>query len=357
MKNFYKDKKVLITGHTGFKGAWLSKILFNWGAQVVGVSLPPHTSPSLFDALNLQDKIYKNYFSDIRDFKKIKEIIETEKPEIIYHLAAQAIVRDSYDDPLGTYYSNTLGTANIMQAVKETDCVKSLIIITTDKVYENKEWLYPYREMDSLGGHDPYSASKAAADIITNSYIKSFFNPNNFGEKHNTLVSIVRAGNVIGGGDWAKDRLIPDMIRGIFEKNETIIIRSPKSIRPWQHVFEPLRGYLMLGKEMYEGNKQLSGPWNFGPTEESFICVEELVKNAIFILNKGDYKIIEDPSKHEAILLKLDINKARNILNWHPKWMLEDSLKATFEWYNKFYEEKSLINNFTDEQIKLYFDN
>lgn len=355
MKNFYKDKKILITGHTGFKGAWLSKILLNWGAEVIGVSLPPHTSPSLFEIFELDKKISKNYFADIRDFRKIREIIESEKPEIIFHLAAQAIVRDSYDDPLGTHYSNILGTANIMQAVKEVGCVKSLVVITTDKVYENKEWLYPYREMDALGGHDPYSASKAAADIITNSYIKSFFSPNDYGENHNTLVSIVRAGNIIGGGDWAKDRLIPDMIRGVFENNKSIIIRNPNSTRPWQHVFEPLRGYLMLGQEMYEGNKELSGAWNFGPNEESCVPVERLVREGILILGRGSYEIFEDTSKHEANLLKLDINKARNILNWHPKLRFEDSLKITFEWYNEFYKNRNLIDDFTDKQVELYF--
>lgn len=357
MNNFYKNKKILITGHTGFKGAWLSKILLNWGAQVIGISLPPHTKPNLYEIFELDKRINKNYFVDIRDFRKIREIIEIEKPEIIFHLAAQAIVRDSYDDPLGTHYSNILGTANIMQAVKEVGCVKSLVVITTDKVYENKEWLYPYREMDALGGHDPYSASKAAADIITNSYIKSFFNPSNFGERHNTLVSIVRAGNIIGGGDWAKDRLIPDMIRGIFEREEAFIIRNPKSIRPWQHVFEPLRGYLMLGREMYNGNKDLSGAWNFGPSEESCVPVEKLVRDAILILGKGNYQIIEDTGKHEACLLKLDINKARNVLNWNPKLSFEDSLKTTFEWYNEFYENRNLIDDFTDEQIEKYFKN
>lgn len=357
MQNFYKDKKVLITGHSGFKGAWLSKILFNWGAEVIGISLPPHTSPNLFSALNIHSKIARSYFEDIRDFKKIKEIIEKEKPEIIFHLAAQAIVRDSYDDPLNTYYSNTLGTANIMQAVKETDFVKSLIIITTDKVYENKEWIYPYKEIDALGGHDPYSASKAAADIITNSYIKSFFNPDSYGEKHNTLVSIVRAGNIIGGGDWSKDRLIPDMIRGVFEHKEPFIIRNPNSIRPWQHVFEPLRGYLKLGQELYNGSKHLSGAWNFGPNEESFVRVEELIQKAVAMLGQGEYKVIEDKSKHEANLLKLDINKAKNILNWHPKLNFENSLKITIDWYDQFYKNSAFIDNFTNRQINLYFDN
>ena len=357
LQTFYTGKRVLITGHTGFKGSWLSKILLNWGAEVVGVSLPPHTSPNLFEALNLNQEISKNYYFDLRNVDKLREIMETERPDIVFHLAAQAIVRDSYDDPFNTHSTNILGTINVLQTVKEVGSVKSVVVITTDKVYENKEWLYPYREVDALGGYDPYSASKAAADIVTNSYLQSFFNPKNFGEKHHTLVAIARAGNVIGGGDWSKDRLIPDMIRAVFEIQETVVIRSPQAIRPWQHVLEPLRGYLMLGRELYNGQKELSGAWNFGPNEDSFVCVEFLVKSGLAVLKKGDYKIIEDISlKHETNLLKLDINKAGNMLNWRPKWQFGDSLTATFEWYDQFYTNDNLINNFTNKQIKLYFE-
>ncbi len=356
MENFYKDKRVLITGHTGFKGAWLAKILLNWGANVVGVALPPHTSPNLFESLNLDKENIKNYFIDVRSPSQVKEVVETEKPEIVFHLAAQAIVRDSYDDPFNTHSTNILGTLNVLQAIKDVGSVKAVVVITTDKVYENKEWLYPYREVDALGGHDPYSASKAAADIVANSYIRSFFSADNFGQKHNTLVAIARAGNVIGGGDWGNDRLVPDMIRAIFERRETVIIRNPQAIRPWQHVLEPLRGYLMLGQKLYNGNKDLSGAWNFGPNEDSFVCVETLVKAGLSILNKGSYQVIEDISnKHEANLLKLDINKAGNILQWRPQWQFADSLKATFEWYDQFYANDNLINNFTNKQIKEYF--
>ncbi len=356
MENFYRHKKVLITGHTGFKGAWLAKILLNWGAEVIGASLPPHTNPNLFTALSLDKELAGNYFFDLRNISKVREVMAAEKPEIVFHLAAQAIVRDSYDDPFTTHSTNILGTINILQAVKESDSVKSVVIITTDKVYENREWLYPYREVDALGGHDPYSASKAAADIVASSYIKSFFNPNDFGQKHQTLVAIARAGNVIGGGDWGKDRLIPDMVKAIFERREAVIIRHPQSVRPWQHVLEPLRGYLILGQKLYNGDRELSGAWNFGPNEESFVCVEELVKSGLRILGQGNYQIIEDAAnKHEADLLKLDINKAGNVLNWRPKWRFEDGLAATFEWYSQFYANDILINNFTNKQIKLYF--
>ncbi|PIT88142.1 MAG: CDP-glucose 4,6-dehydratase [Candidatus Magasanikbacteria bacterium CG10_big_fil_rev_8_21_14_0_10_36_32] len=357
MQNFYKNKKVLITGHSGFKGSWLAQILVNWGADVIGISLPPDTKPSLFEVLKLSDRIKKNYFVDIRDFQKLKEIFETEKPEIVFHLAAQPLVRDSYDDPLKTHSTNVIGTANILQVIKEFGGVKSAVIITTDKVYENKERDYSYKETDALGGYDPYSASKAAADIVTNSYIQSFFNPNDFGSKHNTLIAVARAGNVIGGGDWAKDRLVPDMIKAIFEKKEALVIRNPKAVRPWQHVFEPLRGYLMLGQYLYNGETNKSGAWNFGPCEEDFVSVEHLIKEGILILGTGNYNIVEDNSKHEANLLKLNINKAATNLNWFPKWVLKESLKATFEWYGQFCKGSEKMMDITDQQINLYFSN
>ncbi|MDD2757948.1 MAG: CDP-glucose 4,6-dehydratase [Patescibacteria group bacterium] len=355
MKEFYCGKKILITGHTGFKGSWLTRILVNWGATVVGVSLPPDTAPNLFETLELAGKIKKNYFTDIRDFNKIKNIFEIEKPEIVFHLAAQPIVRDSYDDPLATFSTNIIGTANILQAIKEAGGVKSAVIITTDKVYENKEQDYPYKETDALGGYDPYSASKAAADIVTSSYIRSFFNPSDFGQKHDTLVAVARAGNVIGGGDWARDRLIPDMVRAIFERKESVIIRNPKAVRPWQHVLEPLGGYLLLGKKMFVGHGDLSGAWNFGPGEDGLVRVEELVEKGISILQQGVFEVAEDASKHEANLLKLDASKAGILLDWHPKWSLTQSLEKTFSWYEKFYGGKEDPSKFTDSQIAEYF--
>lgn len=356
MKDFYKNKKVLVTGHTGFKGAWLAEILINWGADVVGVSLPPNTEPNLFDVLDLENRVKKNYFCDIRDYGKMLEIYQAEKPEIVFHLAAQALVRDSYDDPLYTYSANVMGTANILQAAKEVGGVKSMVIITTDKVYENREINYSYKETDPMGGYDPYSASKAAADIVTASYIRSFFNPNDYGIKHKTLVSVTRAGNVIGGGDWAKDRLVVDLIRSVYEKNEPMIIRNPESIRPWQHVLEPLRGYLMLGEKLYNGDVKKSYAWNFGPNEESFVPVEGVIKRGLEILGRGEYKIIADTGKHEAGLLKLDISKAKEELNWQPKWNLNKCLEKTFEWYGLFYKDAEKIRELTDKQIEEYFE-
>lgn len=354
MKEFYKNKKVLITGHTGFKGSWLTQVLLNWGADVVAISLAPNTTPNLFIALGLENKV-KNYFLDIRDLGVLKKVFAEEKPEIVFHLAAQAIVRTSYDDPIDTISTNVMGTANILEAIKESGCIKSAVIITTDKVYENKEWHHAYRENDPLGGYDPYSASKAAADIVTNSYIQSFFNPKDFGTKHNTLVAITRAGNVMGGGDWADYRLIPDIIRAVYHDGKDVEIRNPDSIRPWQHVLEPLSGYLMLGKELYENKSDLSGAWNLGPNNESFVSVKSLVEGGREILGKGGYKIIPDETKHEASLLKLDINKAIALLKWRPKLNFQETLVLTFDWYRNYYEKSEDVVDFTNKQINNFF--
>ena len=354
MRKFYKNKKVLITGHTGFKGAWLTQILLNWGADVIGVSLEPATTPNLFSVFGVENKI-KNYFLDIRNIDALKKIFADEKPEIVFHLAAQAIVRTSYDDPIDTISTNVIGTANVLDAIRETGLVKSAVIITTDKVYENKEWHHAYRENDPLGGYDPYSSSKAAADIITSSYIQSFSNPKDFGIKHSTLVAIARAGNVIGGGDWAEYRLIPDIIRAVYHEGKDVEIRNPDSVRPWQHVLEPLSGYLVLGKELYEKRVDLSGAWNFGPNNESFVSVKSLVEGGKNILGKGGYKIIPDKSKHEASLLKLDINKAIALLDWKPKLNFQETLVLTFDWYKNYYEKTEDVVEFTNKQINNFF--
>lgn len=355
-KDFFRGKKILITGHTGFKGSWLTQILLGWEARVSGISLLPETNPSLFNILKTKGKI-NNYFYDIRSYHAISEVMKIEKPEIIFHLAAQPIVRNSYNDPLRTFTTNTIGTANVMQSIKEIGGVKSAVIITTDKVYENKEWIYPYRESDPLGGYDPYSASKAAADIIVNSYIQSFFNVNDFEKKHETLVAITRAGNVIGGGDWAPYRLVPDIMRSVYKNDGQIEIRSPEAVRPWEHVLEPLSGYLLLSKKLYEGKKELSGAWNFGPDDESFVTVGKLVKEVINILGKGkvDIKLDSDSQKHEAGLLTLDTSKAKNYLGWKPRFSFSENLRYTAEWYRNYYEKLSDPVEFTNGQIREFF--
>jgi len=354
LQKFFKNKKILITGHTGFKGSWLTQILLNWGAKVSGVALKPNTKPSLFQILRLEKKI-RNNFCDIRDFNKISEIIKREKPEIVFHLAAQPLVRDSYDNPLYTFETNIMGTANILQVIKEIDTVRAAVIITTDKVYKNKESGRPFKEDDKLGGYDPYSASKAAAEIVIDSYIKSFFSPENYKCNHSTLLASARSGNVLGGGDWSKDRIATDIVRAIFEKNEEIIIRNPQAIRPWLYVLEPLHGYLLLAKKLYSGKKEFVGSWNFGPKEGNYLTVEQLTKTAIKILGQGSYKIKPDSKKHEAMLLKLNNNKAKKLLGWKPKLQIDEILENTFTWYKSFYNGEDMIK-LTNNQITSFYN-
>lgn len=354
LRKFFKNKRILITGHTGFKGSWLANILLNWGSDISGIALKPSTNPNLFSLLGIEKNI-NNHFADIRNFKKVKEIILKENPEIIFHLAAQPLVRDSYDDPLYTFETNIIGTVNVLEAIKEVGGIKSAVIITTDKVYEEKNRACYYKENDKLGGYDPYSSSKAGAEIVINSYIKSFFNPRNYKKHHKTLIASARSGNVIGGGDWQKDRIMPDIIRAIFEKNEKIVIRNPNSIRPWQYVLEPLYGYLLLAEKLYEGEKNLSGAWNFGPKEKNYLTVGSLVEKTLKMLKKGSRVIKKDSTKHEADFLRLDISKAKTILGWRPTFDFDRTLKLTLDWYRTFYNKKEVIN-VTNQQIKLFFD-
>ena len=366
-RGFFSGKKVLVTGHTGFKGGWLSRMLLNFGAEVVGYSLKPDTEPNIFTALKL-DKGVKNYFEDIRDYKKVFEVISKEKPDIVFHLAAQPLVLESYKDPIRTYDTNIIGTANVLEAIRECgkECgkrkaeaargrvssVKAAVMITTDKVYKNKEHKKAYDEDDELGGYDPYSASKACAEIVIGSYISSFFNIDEYGSGHDTLIASARSGNVIGGGDWSKDRLIPDIIKAVFEKDEEVIIRNPDSIRPWQHVLEPVIGYLMLAMNLYQGKKEFSGPWNFAPDQDNQITVEELVKRSLKILRKGRYSVRKEYAgkKHEAGILMLDPSKAKASLKWTPMLDTEKTLSWTFEWYKSFYSNED-IGKKTDSQI------
>lgn len=355
IKKFFKGKKVLVTGHTGFKGSWLSRILLLWGADVTGISLKPTSTPSLFNLLKIEPLIH-NYFVDIRNFKKIKAIFKRQKPEIVFHLAAQPIVRDSYDDPLYTFETNIIGTANVLEAIRIAKSVKSAVMITTDKVYEEDiNTARPYREGDRLGGHDPYSSSKASAELVIASYIKSFFNPENYGKNYNTLIASARAGNIIGGGDWAKDRIIPDLVRSVFKYKQPLIIRSPKAVRPWQYVLQPLCGYLMLAQRLYSGEKKFSGPWNFGPDRKNHIKVEELLDKAFKHLREGSCTIQADHAKHEAAFLSLNSTKARKALGWDGSFSAEDSIKWTLDWYKKYYTGGDIIG-FTRKQIDDFFE-
>jgi CDP-glucose 4,6-dehydratase len=353
LADFYRDKKILVTGHTGFKGAWLAQVFLVWGAKVSGYALAPNTKPNLYGALGLGDHL-EHIQADIRDYQKLNRIVRRVKPDIIFHLAAQPLVRDSYDDPLYTYETNVMGTANVLEAMRQNG-ISAGVIVTTDKVYKNFERDIAYKEDHQLGGHDPYSNSKACADLVTDSYIKSFFDPKQYGKSHHSMVASARAGNVIGGGDWARDRLMPDAIRAFLAHNKDLIIRSPRAIRPWQHVFEPLHGYLLLAKHLHESNGDMVGAWNFGPHDDDMQSVERVLGLVIGHLGKGKYAVQEDGTKHEATNLKLDNTKARDVLGWKPKYNLDKAVRETVVWYREFYGNKSDIKKFSRDAINQYF--
>lgn len=354
-RKFFKNKKVLITGHTGFKGGWLTQILLNWGANITGVALKPNTNPNLFNSLKLGKKI-NNYFCDIRNLEKVKKIFQKEKPEIIFHLAAQPLVLRSYDFPVYTFETNVMGTVNILQAIKETKSVKSAVMITTDKVYEDKNKKnYFYRETDKLMGYDPYGSSKVGAEIAINSYIKSYFNPDDYGINRTTLIASARAGNVIGGGDWSADRIFPDIIQAIFEEKKDVILRNPDAIRPWQHVLEPLYGYILLAENLYAGRKEMSGAWNFGPPKKNCITVKKMVEKTLKKFKKGLYVVKKDSSKHETGFLKIDSSKAKKLLGWRPILDINKTINFTADWYKSFYDRKDIIK-IANQQIKSFFE-
>jgi CDP-glucose 4,6-dehydratase len=337
----YKGKKVFLTGHTGFKGAWLLTWLHLLGAQVKGFALAPENEYDLYNEIK-GDNLCESVRADIRDKERVRKEILDFQPDFVFHLAAQPLVRLSYEIPTETFEVNTLGTAYVLDALRflEKPCIA--VMITTDKVYENKEWHYPYRENDRLGGYDPYSASKATAELVINSYRNSFFNLNDY-KNHQKAVASARAGNVIGGGDWAKDRIIPDIVRAL-QNNKTIEVRSPNAVRPWQHVIEPISGYLLLGAKMLENPIKYSEAWNFGPMQDDTFTVEDLVKIAIDIWGKGAYQIPKlHKQPHEAGLLKLDINKSINELGWIPKWNAEQAIAKTIEWYQTFSQKNANI--------------
>ena len=343
---FYKDKNVFVTGHTGFKGSWLCKILVNAGANVTGYSLDPPTKPSLFEIANIGSDI-NSVISDIRDYQKLKEAFDKAHPEIVLHLAAQPIVRDSYKDPAYTYETNVMGTVNILECVRNFDCVKSFLNVTTDKVYLNKEWAWGYRENEELDGFDPYSNSKSCSELVTHSYKNSFF-----ADKH-VAISTARAGNVIGGGDFANDRIIPDCVRAMEKKSE-IIIRNPYSTRPYQHVLEPLFAYLMITQKQYEDEKY-SGWYNVGPDEYDCVTTGDLVD--LFCKCWGENaawkNVAEKNAPHEANFLKLDCSKIKSVFGWKPRWHINEAIEKTVEW-SKVYLQNDNASEIMDKQIKEY---
>ena len=331
IRETYKDKRVFITGHTGFKGSWLLTWLHSLGAIIKGYALDPENSHDLYNQIE-GETLCESTIADIRNKELLKNEIIKFKPDFIFHLAAQPLVRLSYDIPVETFEVNVIGTANVLEAVRSLEKSCAVICITTDKVYENKEWHYPYRESDRLGGHDPYSASKVASEIVISSYRSSYFNPNNY-ETHKKSIASARAGNVIGGGDWAKDRIIPDIIRALNNK-KNIMVRNPYAVRPWQHVLEPINGYLMLGQYLVKDPIHYATAWNFGPYIEDTLTVKELVEIAIQKYGSGEYETSNQSDQHhEAGLLKLDINKTINELGWKPKWNANQAIKETMDFY------------------------
>lgn len=354
--NFYSGKKVLVTGHTGFKGSWLVKILKMAGAEVTGYSLEAPTNPNLFEIAKI-DKGINSIFGDIRDYQKLSEIFDKMQPEIVFHLAAQPIVRVSYVEPRRTYETNVMGTVNICEAIRLHDSVKSFVNITTDKVYKNNEWYWGYRENEPLDGFDPYSNSKSCSELVTHSYINSFFGQNKMDA--NIGVSTARAGNVIGGGDFAQDRIIPDCVRAA-RNNQPLIVRNMNSIRPYQHVLEPLFAYLLIAAEQYYDHSK-AGYYNVGPDECDCISTGELVKKfQLYFGNNFKYEFtdFDNSAPHEANLLKLDTSLLKTKLFWKPKWHIDDAVLKTVEWSKAWIQndDSNVINLVMEQQIRTFFD-
>lgn len=339
----YLNKRVLVTGHTGFKGSWLITWLELMGANVLGIALEPNTTPNHIELLN--SKIQSKYIN-INNFNELSKEVLAFSPEIIFHLAAQPLVKESYQNPLETFSTNIIGTANLLEIARNCESLKAIINVTTDKCYENLEQVYSYKETDPLGGYDPYSASKACSEIVTQSMRNSFFNIDEYKTKHNVLIATARAGNVIGGGDWCANRLIPDIIRSV-STNQTVEIRSPNSVRPWQHVLESLSAYLQLGWKLLDGNKAISGSWNIGPDDSMTLTVKNVLELSQKWWSDIKFEIIEQNDFHEAKLLMLDTNKAKEQLNWISVWDSSKAIEKTINWY-KFYYLNNEVNTLED---------
>lgn len=345
LKLFYQDKKVLVTGHTGFKGAWLTQWLIELGAEVIGVALDDTDNTQLFEELGLINKV-KHYHCDINDLGKVKEIFLNHKPDVVFHLAAQAIVKTSYEDPIETLKTNVIGTANILESIRNVDSVLSAVLVTSDKCYKNEEKKFGFKETDAMGGDDPYSASKACAELVIHSYRHSFF-------KHsNTKLVSVRAGNILGGGDWSKDRIVVDAIRSI-QADQPILLRDPSAVRPWQHVLDASYGYLQAAIYALDSNKEFIPSWNFGPSENDVLTVEELVQLLIKAYGKGNYQNLGKRTYHEANHLKLNVDLAKKKLGWSLHYGNNKIVEKSIEWY-RLYDEGVSAEEITNKQIKEY---
>jgi len=350
--SFWRAKRVFLTGHTGFKGGWLSLWLASLGAKVTGYALAPNTIPSFFEAAKVEGDLERSHIADIRNLEQLQKAMLEAKPEIVIHMAAQPLVRYYYANPVETYATNVMGTVHVLESIRSIDFVRAAVVVTTDKCYENKEWEWGYRENEPMGGHDPYCNSKGCAELVTSAYRQSYFAPEKYAQ-HGVAIASARAGNVIGGGDWSEDRLIPDAIKA-FEANEPLLIRNPLAIRPWQHVLEPLSGYLVLAQALYQEGPKFDGGWNFGPRDEDARSVQEVIN--LLIKNWGSAASwIQDQSEqpHEAHSLKLDCSKARQHLAWTPKWNLEKAIHSIADW-QRAYQQQSNMHELSLQQIAQY---
>lgn len=344
--DFWTGKKIFLTGHTGFKGGWLSLWLQSLGAEVHGYALSPPTEPDLFTVAEIGHDMASSTIADIRDLSALTQAMQRSEADIVFHLAAQPLVRYSYEAPVETYSTNVMGTVNLFEAIRKTPSVKAVVNVTTDKCYENREWLKPYREDESLGGYDPYSSSKACSELVTAAYRQSFL------AESGVAVASARAGNVIGGGDWAQDRLVPDFLRAI-DANKPLVVRAPHAIRPWQHVLEPLSGYLTLAEHLFIEGDKFAEAWNFGPPDEDARSVEWIINQLAEFAPDVSWRLNEEPQPHEANYLKLDSNKARAQLAWQPRWDLRTALEKTTQWHNDWRGEKDMRQT-TLVQISAY---
>lgn len=353
-KQFWNNKRVFITGHTGFKGSWLALWLHGLGSHVYGYALDPPTEPSLYKLARI-GQLVESTIADVRDGAALAAALSAARPEIVIHMAAQPLVRDSYTIPVETYAINVMGTVNLLEAARHCNTVRAIINVTTDKCYENKEWVWGYRENEPLGGYDPYSSSKACSELVTSSYRNSFFNPLRYND-HRIGLATARAGNVIGGGDWAADRLIPDCLNALLKK-ETVVIRNPGAIRPWQHVLEPLSGYLLLAQKLYDDGRRYASAWNFGPDERDAKPVEWVVRTLCTKWGRdAAYRVETRDHRHEANYLKLVCSKARAELGWRTRWGLEQALDRIIEWTEAYQQNKDVrescirnIHEYSDE--------
>lgn len=352
LRSFYKDKHVFLTGHTGFKGSWMLVLLEHLGAKVTGYALDPLHQHDLYNSIE-GDCLCDSHIADIRDRNAVHQAIEGSQPDIIFHFAAQALVRESYNIPVNTFDTNIMGTVHVLDAMRILTKPCAGVMITTDKVYENMEWEFHYKENDRLGGFDPYSSSKAGAEIAIASYQKAFFNPKYINEHKKSLAS-ARGGNVIGGGDWADNRIIPDLVRAL-QKNDPLHVRNPKAIRPWQHVLELLYGYLVLGFKLHQDPQNIQGAYNFGPEKGDEMTVEELVNTAIRVWGSGEFEHRPDKENlHEAGILRLEIEKSKNSLNWHPRWRSDTAVEKTMNWYKEVFDGSGALE-VCRKQIEEYF--